>query len=303
MLKIAHWFFFCILSFHCLFSTVIVRFRGQLGNQLFQAATGLALSLDRGCQVAFPDFVRFKDPNWKANEEIVTNYHYFLSKVPNQTDDYRQLHIYNEPNNPGYYPIPFQNHMEIVGYFISEKYFAKHKKLIRQIFVPSQEIVNDLYIRHADIIQDPKTVAIHVRTGYPDYKGTGFNPTFYNAFMRPDMAFFKQAMDKFDDTYHFVIFSDHIGWCKKEFSKVNKKITYIEGQDHIHDFFLITLCKHVIIANSTFGWWAAYLNTNPQKRVICRLPFFGNKGEKPDVLCNTWEKIPSSYNIPFPKFK
>ena len=62
----------------------------------------------------------------------------------------------------------------------------------------------------------------------------------------------------------FLVFSDDINWCKLAFGK---KFTFIEGNSDIEDFSWMCQCTHNIIANSTFSWWAAWLNKNPDKIV------------------------------------
>ena len=58
-----------------------------------------------------------------------------------------------------------------------------------------------------------------------------------------------------------------------------------------------------MIANSSFGWWGAYLNQNPEKRVVCRFPFFGYSGENSDdLICPEWERISGTDVLPFPDF-
>ena len=100
-----------------------------------------------------------------------------------------------------------------------------------------------------------------------------------------------------------VVFSDYLPWCKKHFKDIEREIFYVEGQDYLHDFYLMTLCKHAVIANSSFGWWGAYLNQNPEKRVVCRFPFFGYSGENSDdLICPEWERISGTDVLPFPDF-
>lgn len=70
----------------------------------------------------------------------------------------------------------------------------------------------------------------------------------------------------------FFVFSDDIQWCKENLEHLSNNITYVNfnrGKNSYLDMYLMTLCKHNIIANSTFSWWGAWLNANSNKLVIC----------------------------------
>jgi hypothetical protein len=72
----------------------------------------------------------------------------------------------------------------------------------------------------------------------------------------------------------YVIFSDDIDWCKSVFG-ISEEIYYIEGEEDYIDLYLMSMCTHNIIANSTFSWWAAWLNKNPDKVVVAPKTWFG----------------------------
>jgi hypothetical protein len=68
---------------------------------------------------------------------------------------------------------------------------------------------------------------------------------------------------------HFFIFSDDVSFVRSAFSNLkNVTIASDENTRSIEELQLMSKCKHIIIANSTFSWWAAYLNKNPNKIVI-----------------------------------
>lgn len=283
-------------------ATVIAHFRGQFGNQLFQAAAAVSLALDNDCGVNFPDFIKFSDPNWSSDWDLRKNYIYFFQYIPNQVPNRKPSYIFVEPFQ-AYHPIPYQPDIEIDGFFLSEKYFYPHRDVIKQLFAAPEIVQKDLIKNYSWLIEKEKTVAIHVRTGYYDYKIGNYDPDFYSRYLRPDLEFYKKAIDQYDSDSTFVVFSDYMPWCKKHFQGINRNIIYVETQDYIHDFYLISLCKDAIIANSSFGWWAAYLNNNPAKKIVCRLPFFGYPNENSDdLLCEDWIRIPGSTQIPFPDF-
>ena len=86
------------------------------------------------------------------------------------------------------------------------------------------------------------------------------------------MEYYKSAMGHFRG-YKFVIFSDDIPWCKENF--IGDNFTFIDGEEDYIDLYLMSVCEHNIIANSSFSWWGAYLNTNITKKVIAPKEWFG----------------------------
>jgi len=272
--------------------TVIAHFRGQFGNQLFQTAAAIALAKENQCTVYFPDFDNF-DAAHLYGMNLEKNYRILFHRIKNRIsgENANPSVIYEEPDF-NYHPIPYQPNIEIVGFFLSEKYFSKYKDLIVELFSAPEEIENYLQMHFASILDHPKTVAVHVRTSYQDYEYAGFDTQFYKKYLPPDVEYFKKAIHTFDPDCLFVVFSDYIDWCKKQFKEINRKLIFIEELDYIHDFYLMTKCKHAIIANSSFSWWSAYLNKNPNKKIICRKPFTSNLESNPDdIICEDWITI------------
>jgi len=128
-------------------------------------------------------------------------------------------------------------------YFQDPGYFEMFEEDIRQLYKQEGEPLD--------------YVAIHIRRG--DYVD---NP-FYVDLTKTD--YYKDAIKQFPD-HKFLVFSDDINWCKGYLC--NDRVDYSEGKSEYEDFNLMTRCKHQIIANSSFSWWAAYLNPNPNKKVI-----------------------------------
>ncbi len=233
---------------------------GQLGNQLFIIAAAFSLALDHGAIPVFPDLVLKDSLDLPVNHEKLF---YFLPyTIPRGAEI---SFLYQEPHFH-YAPIPYQPNMRLSGFFQSEKYFVHHKREILELFAPSQAITEYLQNSHASILQHPNTVALHIRYYHEDPQGI-----FY---CRPDKSYIEQAIRHFSEDALFIVFSNQIANCKQLLSGFDRKFIFIEKETHYHDFYLMSMCKHNIISNSTFSWWAAYLNRNSEKIVIAPKKWF-----------------------------
>ncbi|HSU50429.1 MAG TPA: alpha-1,2-fucosyltransferase, partial [Segetibacter sp.] len=92
----------------------------------------------------------------------------------------------------------------------------------------------------------------------------------------------------------FYIFSDDVEWVKDKLL-LKRPAEFITGEvtkNHYEDFYLMSQCKHNIIANSSFSWWAAWLNPNPDKIVIAPKKWFNNAPYNTnDLIPQSWIKL------------
>lgn len=135
-------------------------------------------------------------------------------------------------------------------YLQNQKYFDKYREEIKQLYGE-----NITYI---------DKVGIQVRRG--DY----VNNPFYVDLSTTD--YYQRAIDLFPNE-KFLITSDDIEFCKGLFAGYNVEFSVLNGEEGLKEF---AGCKSQIIANSSFGWWAAYLNPNPDKKVIYPKNWFGD---------------------------
>jgi hypothetical protein len=224
----------------------------QLGNQLFCIATALAYAWDNNFIPVFP-FLNEPGGNRTYNRD----YMFFRldASLPRMIKE-----VYYDMSWQ-YNPIPiYPNDVMLMGPFSSWKYFHHHREELLKVLAPSPEVLDYLHAKYADLIANPNTVGVHVRTA-----NKNVHP--YIPFLGLD--YFGLAMDHFSADSLFVVFSDRIGWCKKNFSEKfpDRKFIFIEENDHIQDLFLLSMMKNHILSNSTYSWWGAYLNTNPEQRV------------------------------------
>jgi len=252
---------------------------GQLGNQLFIIAATVSLALDNDAEPIFPDLVINPAYNLPLNREKI--FPHLNVVLPPQ---FRVEKYYNEPSFP-YAPIPYTPNMQISGYFQSEKYFAHHKKEIVELFAPTKEIKEYLENKYLSLINHPKTVSVHIRYYFEDPSQAVFIPC--------STEYIRQAIDKFPKDSLFVIFTNDENYSKKVLEGIEGNFYIILKEPHYHDFYLMSLCKNNIISNSSFSWWAAYLNPNPNKVVIAPGQWFTKSSgiDTKDLIPEGWTII------------
>lgn len=161
------------------------------------------------------------------------------------------------------------------GIWANSRYFESVQDKITEIFT-FQKSLNKKTKDYKEKIIECLSISIHVRRG--DYKENSkliLGEEYYRAAI--------ELMEKYNKNINWFVFSDEIELVKELFEG-KKYVTYIEGnkgEDSWMDMYLMSLCKHNIIANSSFSFWGAYLNKNPDKIVIsskkpfdkCTVPF------------------------------
>lgn len=258
-----------------------IKLQGGLGNYMFQIACAYAYALNNNKKAIFTiddSMVGHKHiTNYKDN--ILSN----VELIP--TKNYNNFSFYKEPNFH-YTDIPIINgSVYLDGYFQSEKYFKKQEAEIRKLFSYPDQHLNRLKEKYREYFSN-NTCSIHVRRG--DYlKFLNHHPT-------QNMNYYMKAIKQMPKDSIFLIFSDDITWCKENFPDLPEKFKFIENNADYEDLLLMSLCSNNIICNSTFSWWAAWLNQNPNKIVIAPSIWFGpafSSYDTKDLYCDSWIKI------------
>jgi hypothetical protein len=262
---------------------ITCEFNGALGNNLFTLATLINHSLDNGFEFCIPSIRNCYVCDLHDNiVEIPSMFEYSY----NIQDSFLPLNKYISPDcDPvnqifNYIPFTVQDNTQIVGYFQSEKYFNKYKKeLIETYFRPKTEIVQYINQKYPWINKD-SCLSIHIRVG-------GDRPILQHSYKNVSLDYYTTAintvLEKDPTVEQYVIFSDNIKYCTEIFGN-NENITYIENEKSYIDLFLMSMCKHNIIANSTFSWWASWLNKNPSKIIVApKSEWFGPSFKHLDI--------------------
>jgi hypothetical protein len=288
-----------------------VRLKGGLGNQMFQYAFAKALSY--ASEQPFQLDLRFLNDRTPRKGFVFRNYDLDLFNVEPQIGKplkyypgqfyfemaYDKIHRINKMpsifrSTSIYYEKSFQFDKEILnnkkykyfdGYFQSYKYFDNIKSEILSDFT-FREKIEQKGFEMLDKIKNKNSICLNVRRGdFVNGKVVAEIPSSYH-YRAVDFI-----LDKIDDPNIFV-FSDDINWCINNLKfqcpttfvshdyKGNRFRTYME---------LMINCKHFIIPNSTFAWWAAYLNTNLDKIVITPKNWFESKYiDTNDLVPDSW---------------
>lgn len=233
---------------------------GHLGNQLFQ----IAATIGYAEKYNLPYHIPFKT----THDKFVP----VIEHLQNKLYDLQLEKIsINQPPNPTAYteltkPSLLQNNVNIClnGYFQSYKYFEHCEDAVRNAILPSS--MPTLPNNHLD------WVSLHVRRG--DYVHLQqYHPLVHFDWYIQTILFFKEK-----GFHRFLIFSDDMDWAEDHFNEFRfngSRFVYSKEQDPFKDMLLMAQCSHHIIANSTFSWWGAWLNTNKNKIVVYPEHWFG----------------------------
>ena len=281
---------------------IISHIIGGMGNQFFQYAAGRALSIRHSTPLKLDihDFAeyelrRFELGNFPTQFSLATEEDtrllkpatnlakalQYLRSKKNRTY-HRERHFHYDP---GFKKIGAETYLK--GNFQSQKYFQDIRPvLLQELAVPENKIgkVSDL----GKQIKNENSVSVHIRR--TDYT----KPVFLEYHGLCTAAYYREAIDhlrKADPDCRFYFFSDDIDWAQNEIPVENA--TYVSGNianTHYEDFYLMQCCRHNIIANSSFSWWAAWLNSFPGKTVIAPRKWFGPSGpaDTQDIIPETW---------------
>jgi hypothetical protein len=270
---------------------MIVRLQGGVGNQMFQYAFGRSVAQARNEELLFEKRSDMDAPGSRMAYSLGA----FKTEVNLTT--YRSI-TYEEPlfaYDKTVYTVP--NGMHFIGYWQTEKYFDP--ELVRAELALRNPVSEQTQRVADEILAAPNSAFIHVRR--TDYLVP------MNAFMGSlTMDYYEQSMrhirERTPDVTFFV-FSDDPEWCRQNFQGCrivdhNKAGTEGNGPGQEHeDIFLMSLCRHAIIANSSFGWWGAWLRDYPGKIVVAPNQWFsGDLGgrwspETSDIVPERWVKL------------
>jgi len=290
---------------------IVSKVIGGLGNQMFQYAVGRAVSVRLETDFKI-DVSEFK--GYSLHQGFELNKVFGVSVALADNKDLKELLSWQTPalvqrfirllpagmihkrvvHEPYYHY--WQGIQDITGqcyisgYWQSERYFSDIEAMIRQDF-SFKGSMDEANTKIAEYIQSVNAVSLHVRRG--DYVASSKTNAMHGTCA---LDYYKKAIEHITAQVKdacFFVFSDDIEWVKKNLSIPHECqfINFNQGENSCRDMQLMSLCKHHIIANSTFSWWGAWLNPNQSKIIIAPKKWFSKKTSTVDLIPNSWIRL------------
>lgn len=290
---------------------VIVRIKGGLGNQLFQYAVGYSMARRLGVDLVidnsfYPNqtlrgyklndlkiecngVVKFELPSVikmakkKSVNKILRTFHVTTIPCGNNTTYLLEC----KPGIVEEYFNDYTGNVYIDGYYQSEDYFGEYREDIRSQIKPNYEMEPEYQSAEAEV-KSCSSVVVHVRRG--DFLKAQYesNPRHYLL----GEQYYRNALKYIEEKVEhpiFFWFSDDIEWVKDTFGDRENFRFVSLGTKHgdIDEMLLMSKCKHIIAANSTFSWWASWLNENEECIHTCPAKQYGNER----MIPSGWIKV------------
>jgi hypothetical protein len=241
---------------------------GRLGNQMFQYATVKGIARYHGYDFCIPFSPELND--WIDHQ---------LCKVFKLD---AKLNILSKPDNPVWKERMFNfdeeffkncpSDIDLSGYFQTDKYFSHIK----------EEIIEDFTFKKSFDLPCENYISLHVRRG--DYVDSQTHHPVLTT------EYYEKSLSVIDTSMKIVVLSDDIEWCK---NNIPADI-YMENTSNIQDLYIMTKAAHNVIANSSFSWWGAWLNQNPNKIVVAPKIWFGpalSHHNISDIVPSDWHRV------------
>jgi hypothetical protein len=292
---------------------IIVKLMGGLGNQMFQYAAGRNIALRNKTGLKLDNKNGFIDDfynrkyllnnfNIKENIAQLSELPYTL-KQDNSSNLFsdRAIRYINKHIPIDGYNITKERNLcfdsnafiprkkqYLIGYWQSEKYFSDISDIIENEFTLKYPLTGK-NLEVAEVIKNSNSLCVHFRrlhgisSGVTSYAATEIHGSLGLDYYQNAISYIERQISNLE----IFVFSDQPDWVKENF-KSSSPTYFIDHNDDDHnyeDLRLMSLCKHQVISNSTFSWWAAWLNSNTDKIVIAPKIWFANK-EMNDQTCD-----------------
>ena len=263
---------------------IIVKLQGGLGNQLFQYACGRFLSIDKKVEL-YLDISGYREDG--KRQYMLDNFNISAKKYIKKSSQ-KFISNYHE-DVPYKYDKSFTDLGESVllnGYFQSLFYFQNIRDVLQKEISSSIANVSE---KMRKIVKSEYSVAIHVRRG--DYIS---NPKVSEELGFCGRNYYIEAMDFVKNKVrnpHFIIFSDDIEWCRDNLPN-NSTSLFCSTENAATALTIMKLCRHHIISNSSFSWWAAYLGEKEDSITVLPKPWWRKeKWDTKELILPKWIEI------------
>ena len=282
--------------------TIRIKLTGGLGNQMFQFATGFAIAKKNNVRLSldlnyinrrqlFNGFELEKVFNIYSKVSFLNkalsfqsiNFKEILNKIDVTFYNFKEPHFHYTSKI-----LDIPKHSFLDGYWQSELYFKDYSKEIKKIFNFSDKLDEQNELISNDINQS-NSISIHIRRG--DFLLKRNDNHYVNL-----KEYYLKAINessKFFKNPKYFIFTDDPSWVTDNFVLDHSYfiVPVNQGTKSFYDMHLMSLCKSNIIANSSFSWWGAWLNSKKDKIIYAPKNWFKDKSISTDDL------IPNSWNV------
>ncbi|WP_336175308.1 alpha-1,2-fucosyltransferase [Acinetobacter ursingii] len=282
-----------------------VKIIGGLGNQMFQYATAYALARKRNEELILdlslalnydvhPLRINQLQCHYGKFENKAPEYekYVFSTKIPSLLKKYIFFRCYIEQS------LKFNKNLlqetgqkKLVGYFQCEQYFKEYRDDLLEEFKP-KESFSELQTHIKKMIELDSSCSMHIRRGdyFTNPEATAFHGMCNNEYFMKALKYLEKKQ-KIDKNTKIFIFSDDIEWCKENID-IDYDTYFVPADDKRSemDMWLMSYCQHNVISNSTFSWWGAWLNQNPNKCIIAPKNWFRN-GEPNSIVPDLWIQL------------
>lgn len=279
-----------------LFGLHIIRFDGGLGNQMFEYAFYLSMRHQHSNGIYAFDTIASNTAHngfeldrifgidscrkQKRLSGLRKLAHRHLLRIREVTEDNFMTYcprVYNEKGCAN----------EYVGYWQTEKYFLQIEDEVRRVFRFREELLSErTKTMSVALHKNAKSISLHVRRG--DYKVIDNTKTFGIEYYDAAVKLLREKHNGGD----LIVFSDDPEWAKNNLPyKDMTVVDWNNGVDSWQDMYLMSQCTYNIIANSSFSWWGAWLNSNPEKLVIAPKKWMKDEPEHADIIPTSWIRL------------
>lgn len=289
---------------------IVARITSGLGNQLFQYALGRSLALRNKTALYFDlsyykqryetDTPRaFKLNQFTIDYKLLQSSPYrYVSKATKLLPSRTLKPLVNWVSEPHFHADPSvldanARFITLDGFWQSERYFEDYEAVIRHELTFRRDAGATFEAYRREIEQSEQPISVHIRRG--DYVT---HPEFSQSFGFVGVDYYRSAIARLTAQFpaaRLFVFSDDPAWVREHLTP-DAPFVFVNntGPDaDLDDLQLMSLCKHHIIANSSFSWWGAWLNADKRKVVIAPDRWFKNKPDwnTKDLLPPTWLRL------------
>lgn len=251
----------------------------RLGNQLFQYAFALELSKRHHVNFVIYNSGEFFAPRYFELKEYstlknilyraffkISTFSFFKKIASTPIHDFQGHQLEGTVNNKVYQ-----------GYFQSDQFFPNIKKDLKSHFKIKSKFKEKFELQYEDFFSTYKVIAVHIRRGDYLNLNTWWKENLGSSDLSLPKAYYLKCLSEIEDlhTYKILFVSDDYEFIRKEFEDIPNAV--FSNNEMIIDFQIIMHAQVCILSNSSFSWWAAYLNPNEDKKIYCPKYWLGFK--------------------------